>query len=177
MKSRVKIWTTALAVISLSSCAINHHHTPRPDTNEFDSIAQEFTSNKAISVINYQEDNTEHHYFGSPNQYHANYKTWTDTAKVILERELSARNAAIKASADQSIKLAIVDVQHVGTTNTFATHITLDAKLSNGYEKTYVGVNSVTTWGWNWKRQVDGAVMRAVAELLSDPQVVEFVSE
>ena len=178
MKNIAKIWVLTVAVISLSSCAINDYYTPNPDTHPLDPIAQEFKSNKILSLINGQKDDFEQLYFenwSGKRRSWANYHTWTNVAIQILNRELTARNATIDVNAEESIKLAIVDVRLIIHTVTAETQITLEANLSDGYSASYDGINSVSQFGWNAERQIDGAIMRAVAAMLSDPKVVEFV--
>lgn len=171
-----KIGLVFAVAILLSGCAINHHYTPKPDTHKLDPITQEFTSSISLSLINDQEDETEHLYRkAGAHRYHVNYNKWTDVAIQVLSRELAARNATIDENADKSIKLAVVSVQLISHAWTVETLITLDAKLSDGYTSSYVGRNSVTGFAYSYTRQTDGAIMRAVAAMLNDPKIVEFV--
>ncbi|MDH3760741.1 MAG: hypothetical protein OEU50_07125 [Gammaproteobacteria bacterium] len=180
MKTITNLCLIIAVAILLSSCAINHHYTPKPDTHPLDTITQEFTSNKTLSLFNEQKDNSEQLYYenwSGKQRYHANYLTWTDVAIQILNRELTARNATIDESAEESIKLAIVNVSAIADTTTVESQIKLRVNLSNGYSASYSGINSVVFLGWDSKRQIDGALMRAIAAMLSDPKVVDFLRE
>ena len=179
MKLIIKLLFTTTILVFLSSCAINTHYTPKPDTHSLDPIAQEFTSNKTLSVVNEQMDNSEQLYWenwSGKRRFHANHQKWTDVAIQVLNRELNARNATITEGTEDSIGLAIVNVKLIPHTATIESQVTLQVNLSNGYSESYLGINSVVFLGHDYKRQMDGAIMRAVAAMLSDPKVVAFVS-
>ena len=54
--------------------------------------------------------------------------------------------------------------------------ITMTAATGNGHSATYTGVNS-SAMAANTKRQIDGALMRVVVQLLSDPLIVEYLTK
>lgn len=160
---------------ALTACTNHQYLTPRPDTHALDPLPQEFKSDGPISLINSQSDASDHIFLSSgAARFHANYQAWTDVAIEILARELTARGSHVSDGQQRSIQLAVIAAHsEVGFVKT-ETQITVKATLSNGYTSTYTGMNNNVMGAVN-QRQIDGALMRAVAALLSDAKVVAFL--
>ncbi len=176
MKIVKQLGVVSICLIVLTGCSISHNYIPKSDTHKFDPIDYEFNSDKTLSLINNQPDETPQlHFEAGVHDFYANYNKWTDVAIQILERELTQRDATIRENAGDFIKVSIINAEALPEFWTFGARMTLEAELSNGYASTYTGV---TSSGWTtYSRSMDGALMRAVAAMLNDPEVIKFLSE
>ncbi len=156
------------SALSLAACATAY--TPSPD-RPFEAIAQEFTSNQQVTLRNAQPK-TEPETSGP---WSIDYHAWTDVAIQIAERELTKRGMTIVPNAKKTIDLAV----QFATTETgwvkITSTVTMTATTGGGHTATYTGVNSAAMAA-NTKRQIDGAMMRVVVQMLSDPLVVEYLT-
>lgn len=161
------------ALASLLGClgACATAYTPSPD-RPFEPIAQEFTSSQRVTLRNVQTK-TEPETSGP---WKIDYHAWTDVAIQIAKRELEKRGVQIVPDAQKTIDLAV----QFATTETgwvkITSTITMTAATGNGHSATYTGVNS-SAMAANTKRQIDGALMRVVVQLLSDPLIVEYLTK
>lgn len=166
-----------ITLVFLTGCVNHQYFTPRPDTHPLDPIENEFTSVSPLALANAQADESDHIFLSSGlARFHANYHDWTDVALQVLQRELVEREATISDTSDKKIELSIIEVSaFVGFVKT-ETEVILNVTLSNGYEGTYSGRNNNVMGAVN-QRQIDGAIMRSVAAMLNDPEIVKFISE
>ena len=106
---------------------------------------------------------------------HANYNAWTDVAIIIAERELTKRGMHVVKDAKKMLTMSIVSAHtEVGWAN-IATRIVMDVKTSDGYSATFTGINS-SGFVAMLPRQVDGALMRVVVQMLKDQRIVSFLT-
>ena len=170
-----KLGVVSFCLVVLTGC-VSYNYIPKPDTHKFDAIDNEFNSNKTLSLINNQPNDTPQlHFEAGANKFYANYNKWTDVAIQVLDRELTKRDATIRENAGDYIKVSIISAEALPKFWTFGAQMTLEAELSNGYSASYIGT---TSSGWTtYFRSMDGALMRAVAAMLNDPEVVKFLSE
>ena len=151
-----------------------HHYIPNPSTFKLDQI-NEFSSQNAISLINAQEssDDVLFLHFGA-HKYFGNLQKWTDTAIAITKRELADREMNIVEDSPKSLKLSIETAK--GTIGLYVARCetTLRAETGDGYVQTYKGDNRspVTIY-----RAADGAVMRAVVEMLRDEKIIAYLKK
>lgn len=154
---------------ALTACKVSY--TPSPD-RPFEPIAKEFTSNQRVTLRNAQPKSEPE----TSGPWKIDYHAWTDVAIQIAERELKKRGVTIAPDAPKTIDLAV----QFATTETgwvkITSTITMTATAGNGYTATYTGVNS-STMAADTKRQIDGAMMRVVVQLLSDPLVVDYLTK
>jgi hypothetical protein len=163
-----------LIVIIFVLAGCTHHYVPNAGTFRLDEI-REFSSENSIWLENAQIDsedllfatNMGHEFYGKLN-------TWTETAITITQRELSKRSMLVTASTSKKLKLSINSI--VGTFGFAVIRVetTLKAETSDGYENTYIGDNRSPATIY---RAADGAVMRAVAEMLRDSRIVDFLTK
>ena len=160
----------------MSGCAINHHVAPNPYTYPLDPII-DFKTNLSLNIINGQKNNTEQVFLTSgPNIWYADYQQWTDTAIKILEKELTRRGAIISKNSEQFIEILLRNANtDIGFFGKISHSVELDVKLGNGYTASYTGLNSNVMAGV-YKQQYDGLVMRAVAAMLNDRIVIDYIS-
>lgn len=161
-----------LSLILLAGCT--HHYVPKAGTFRLDEI-REFSSDNSIWLENAQT-NSEELLFATNmgHEFYGNLNAWTETAMTITQRELSKRGMLVTASTSKKLKLSIDSI--VGTFGFAVVRVetTLKAETSDGYVNTYIGDNRSPATIY---RAADGAVMRAVAEMLRDHHIVDFLTE
>lgn len=156
-----------LFLLALVGC--KSPYTPSPD-RPFEPIP-EFTSQASLSLANVQADESQHK-IGGP--FLANYKEWTDVAIQIADRELAARGMQIGPGGSRNLELSVTKARYRVGWVKITTDIELSVKAGNGYTATYTGVNS-SVLAAAPKRQIDGAMMRVVVEMLKDPELVAYL--
>lgn len=160
------------AAIGYGCAAKPYYYTPNPSTNKMDPII-EFSSNAEIALINNQPKVDEVLY-NSMFNLHANYNKWTDVAIQIIDREITKRGMKVAAPAPKSMKVAVTYAKTDVGINV-KTEIIMAVETDSGYKKEYVGKN-VSYGGGNVMRQTDGALMRVVAAMLNDPEIIKFLN-
>jgi len=158
-----------LLLVAIVGC--KSPYTPNPD-RPFEPIP-EFTSQASLSLVNVQEDTSQHPIGRS---FLANYKEWTDVAIQIADRELSKRGMQIGSDASRSLELSVTKARYRVGFVKITTDIEMSVKAGNGYTATYTGVNTAVLAAVP-KRQVDGAMMRVVVEMLKDPEIVAYLTQ
>jgi len=153
----------------LSACATSY--TPSPD-RPFEAIANEFTSSQRITLRNVQPK-TEPVTSGP---WKIDYHAWTDVAIRIAERELKKRGMTVVPDANKTLDLAVQFATTESGWVKITSTITMTAATGGGHSATYTGINS-SAMAADTKRQIDGAMMRVVVQLLSDPLVVEYLTK
>jgi len=175
MKKFIYYIVIATILLGLSGCTRIHNYTPNASTFKMDEI-KEFTTNNSVSLINVQmsTDNVQFAESGI-NKFQGNLKEWTNTAIEITKRELSKRNMIIK-DENPSKKLNLSIEMAKGTFGFFVirTEIKLLAETADGYKNIYIGDNRSPA---NLFRAADGAVMRAVTQMLNDPKIISYLKE
>jgi hypothetical protein len=161
-----------LVLLLIVGCT--HHYVPEADTFRLDDI-HEFSSKNSITLENAQ-DATEEMLFASTmgHDIYANLPAWTETAIAITQRELSKRDMHIADNQSKKLKLSVNTVKGTFRPLSMRVILTLSAETGDGYIGTYTGNNQSPA---NINRAADGAVMRAVAEMLRDRKIVEYLIE
>jgi len=161
------------ALLVIGGCS--HYYTPDP-SRPFEPI-DEFTSSASITLQNGQPSNTDELFFDptlNVHSYYANYNKWTDVAIEIAAREMTKRGMKVGTGAPKWIAMSVVGAHTDVGFIKIETDITMTVKTSTGYTATYVGRNS-SSMAADIPRQVDGALMRVVRDMLLDPQIVAFL--
>lgn len=155
----------------LSGCAHDDFYIPDA-SRPFEPIA-EFSSTHSVTLQNAQLS-TEQVNVNDDVHLYANLNAWTGVAIAIASRELKQRGLSIVGRAPKSITMSIESAKmDIGWT-TIETQIVMNVTTSDGYSATYVGKNS-SGMAAVVHRQIDGAVMRVVHEMLMDPHIVNFL--
>lgn len=155
--------------LAVAAAACASPYTPKPD-RPFEEIP-EFTARGTVTLTNSQSS-TEGVEIGGG--MIANLKEWTDIAILIAEREIGERGATIGPGGDKSLSLALTRVEYSVGWVTIETQIDMEVATGSGYRRTYTGRNSSAMMA-NPPRQVDGAMMRVVKEMLVDPEIVAYL--
>lgn len=162
----------AVVILSLlSGCTAAEIYTPRP-SRPFERIT-EFSSTNSISLQNGQPS-TEPVKVQGP--IYANLNAWTDVAIEIASRELKKRGLTIVSGAPKTITMSVESANTEAPFFKVETDITMEVRTSDGYSATYIGRNSSAMVA-AIHRQIDGAMMRAVHEMLMDPRIVAFLAK
>lgn len=157
---------------TLAACA--RHFVPDPDV-PFETIPA-FTSSNGVLLQNAQSSAEPYPLvLSSRGRYYANRKEWTDVAIQIAARELTHRGMSLDDKSSRTLKLSIESVVTETGTAMIETRIEMKMETGSGYSATYVGRNSSALVSM-YERQVSGALMRVVAEMLKDPQVVAYLT-
>lgn len=163
-----------LVAIVSSGCVSVKYYTPAPDTHQLDEIS-EFTGSATVTLINNQP-NEEEQLYHKQSKYHANYRAWTDVAMQIVQRELETRGFTVQDDGDKTLSMSIIHVLTETGWTQIQTQVTMKAETGSGYNSDFIGRNH-SVMAANLKRQADGAVMRAVAAMLSDPAIAAYLAE
>jgi len=105
-------------------------------------------------------------------KYMGDLKKWTDTAVRLMKSELQKRGFSIRdcGKGTKELRLAITNAQIVAAMGSKC-NLELHLKAGNGYTGNYIGNNSSFTYD----RASDGAVTRAVAAILNDRKIIEYL--
>uniref|UniRef100_UPI004048AA44 hypothetical protein n=1 Tax=Aliarcobacter sp. TaxID=2321116 RepID=UPI004048AA44 len=164
-----------LLIIGLSGCTRILKYTPNDSTFKMDPI-QEFSSNNSVSLINGQESTNDVE-FASKGiaKFTGNLQEWTNIAIQITKRELSKRNMIVTVEdPSKKLKLSIETVKGTFGAWVVRTEIRLTVETGDGYKNSYIGDNRSPA---SLNRASDGAVMRAVASMLNDPNIISYLKE
>ena len=168
----MKILKLLLAgIILLLFCGCASEYTPKTSV-AFDAI-HEFSARGSVNLINGQPSTERDFFF---RKYYANPNEWTNLAIEIASRELTKRGISVRSGVPKSLTLSVesakTDVGWVKITS----DITMIARASNGYTKTYTGEDFSIMMG-NPRTEMDTALMKVVAAMLDDPQIVAFLTK
>lgn len=161
-----------LLTLLLGACASPTPYTPDPG-RPFEAIAAEFHSTNTVVLENAQpatgpvESKCEH--------WLIDYSAWTDVAITITQRELTARGMTVGASSARRLKLSVESASTDVGWWTIASEIVMRVETGDGYTATFKGLNS-SAFAANPERQIDGAMMRVVVAMLSDPRIVAYLT-
>lgn len=163
----------AVLAITLISASCVHHYTPRSSTYDLDAI-DEFTSPDAIAIINGQPSDEDflvveagiHEHFGKLSE-------WTEAAVEVTERELAERGMQVTDAAQKRLTLTITTASSEFGMWVIRTVTYLKVETGNGYTQVYTGDNRSPS---DLMRSIDGAIMRSVAEMLRDPEIVDYLT-
>ena len=145
-------------------------YTPSPD-RPFEAIP-EFRSSHQVTLTNAQPSTEE----VAGGHWAVNRHAWTDVAITIAQRELTARGMTVAAGAPKVLKLSVESANTASGWVKISSEIVMSVETGGGYKATYTGRNS-SAMAANLERQIDGAMMRVVVEMLKDPAIVKYLSE
>jgi hypothetical protein len=163
-----------ILLVLLVTVGCTHHYVPNASTFRLDDI-HEFSSKNSIWLENAQTDSEDLLFATNMgHEFYGNLKGWTETAMAIAERELSKRGMLVTGSTPKKLKLSISSIKGTFGFAVIRVETTLNVETSDGYVNTYIGDNRSPATIY---RAADGAVMRAVAEMLRDGNIVDFLSK
>ena len=152
-----------LSVVLLFAAACSSPpYTPKGDL-PFEPIP-EFKTKHTIELENAQPSVTP---VEIGDGWRANYNAWTGVAIEIATRELDKRGARFGPGSERRLKLSVTRAHYEAG----VAEIELRVETGDGHRAIYTGKNTPA----DEDRPIDGAVMRAVVQLLKDPQVVNHL--
>jgi hypothetical protein len=133
----------------------------------------EFSSTSSVSLQNGQNSKES---ANVTTGVYANLNAWTDVAMEIASRELKKRGLVVTGGALKTITMAIQSAKSERGWTDMETQISMHVTTSDGYSANYIGRNSSAVSAI-LHRQIDGAMMRVVREMLIDPHIVAFLTK
>ena len=166
-----KLTNATLVVLLCAGCATTYE--PDPSTYELEAIP-EFRGSVGVGLSNLT---TSSEVFLSSNGFERWYgdpRGFADAAIALIGRELESRGFRIEANAERTLDIAVTTLQGETSAGGFAFRVGLELRVRtrDGGERTFAGSNRSTYFA----RAADGAVMRAATALLSDPEVVAYLT-
>lgn len=162
-------------LLSLSSSGCRHHYIPDLDrilTEEFPP----YRSSNSVSLLNGHSPITEESIlFTRVTRVYGNLFDMTEAAIQVAARELQRRGMTISPDGSRSLTLSVNEVEFGGTNSTIHTNVSMHVESGNGSSQVFVGKNWSVLVG-SLDRQIDGAIMRAVVAMLSDPEVISYLT-
>jgi hypothetical protein len=165
----VNLFLIGFILIGFSGCAT--YYQPSAELQIINTA--EFSSTNSLTLINGQPS-TEQVLFYS--RGYANLNAWTDVACAIIQRELTSHDLKVVKGASKTITLSIKSAKTEVGMHVARSHISMSAKTSDGYSATYVGRDMSAGGYANPSGQMDTALVRAIGELLNDPQMIKFLT-
>ncbi len=167
-----KILLTTLAVAFQLGCTTPY--TPRVYPT-LDAIP-EFSGSTAIAITNGQPSTEPMPYASQgARTWTADLHEWTDVAIALTEREVVERGFTVAEGSERALELSVETASlEIGWAVSNA-EVTMRATTSDGTSAVYVGVNE-SGRPINLIGLADGALMRAVAAMLSDEKIVAFLT-
>ncbi len=159
-----------LIIAVLSGCATDY--VPKLDTHPMDPII-EFVGPGSVSLINNQPTTEKVEVF--KNLVFVDYQKWTSAAIQIIERECKQRHITIDPNARKTLKIAVKEVQFVLGWVQVQSHVVMHVETSSGYSKEFIGRNHAIMAA-NRHTLLDGAMMRVVAAMLNDPEIIRYLT-
>ena len=165
----------AAVLLSLSSTGCRHHYIPDLDripTEEFPP----YQSSNSVSLLNGHPPITEESIlFTRVTRVYGNLFDMTEAAIQVGTRELRRREMVISPDSSRSLTLSINEVEFGGTSSTVHTNVSMHVESGSGSSQVFVGKNWSVLVG-SLDRQIDGAIMRAVVAMLSDPEIISYLT-
>jgi hypothetical protein len=164
-----KLFLIGVSLLCFSGCSFFHYKPS--DSHPFEEI-QEFSSKNSVTLINGQSTE-KGRFFGLR---YANFNAWTDVAISIAERELTKRGLSVVKDAPKTLIMSIESANSGTGPITITSQIVMLVKTSDGYSATYTGEDRSVIIGLP-HRQMSTALMRVVANMLNDPQIISFLTK
>ena len=166
-----------LAAIScvLAAAGCTHAYTPNA-SSRMEAISPEFTATGEIALKNAQpSDQAVVFMRNMGSKFATSLRACTDVAITIARRELAARGMHSSDGAGKTLSLSVDSLEtQVGAVK-IQTQLVLHVTTGDGYSTKYVAENDSQMMA-NIPRQCNGAIMRGVKAMLSDPKIVEYLT-
>jgi len=166
---RFKLSLASTVLLLFCGCATEY----QPKTTvDFDEI-HEFSGKGAVNLINGQPSTERAFFF---RKFYANPNDWTNLAIKIAGRELTKRGIIVRSDTPKSLTLSIETAKSQAGWVKITSDITMIVRAGDGYTRTYTGEDSSVMMG-NPRTEMDTALMRVVAAMLNDPQIVAYLTK
>lgn len=169
------IFALFFLMLPLLFSACSHVVYPRgPIPVDMDKVGP-INSGKVVSLVNAQTESklTLVAVQGS-DKFFADFKQWSDFIVVQLGTELEKRGVRVKPEGDYVFKVSVPNLRFFWGTWSIRCIVNVQVERKDGkWAKTYEGNNA----GQNINRAIDGAVHRAIAAIISDPDFQRALAE
>lgn len=145
-----------------------------------DGMTPAFTGNSSITLINDQESlgkNRKPDFIGRVvnTDYYADLKKWTATAISLTKSELEKRGFRVEDKQDKSLKFCISSTTLDHAFFQIRVIVYLIVETGDGYINEFIG-NNASRWSSPYIA-CDGAITRAVGEMLSDETILAYITQ
>lgn len=149
-----------------------HYYTPKQYPLK-PGMVEKLRTNQPVTIVNDQPD-TENKIIGGQggHKWLGNLNQWTDTAIRLLKSEFEKRDITVVENSPKVLYLKINDANFYWGFFQIRCILYLTARTGGGYENEFKGNNAS---GWTIYRAADGAVTRAVAAMLNDHKIREYL--
>jgi len=158
-------------VLFLTGCT--HTYVPRESEYKTDTIPMY----KVGSLVEFKngQPNTEEVLYAENmgHDFLANLHDWTDKAIAIADRELAERGSKTAGKSGHTLTLRVSKVKVTTGGWGFRGKLTLDAVTGSGLAKSFEGEAPAA----NLYNASSGALAAAVTKMLSDPQIIQYLSQ
>ena len=149
-----------------------HYYVPRQYPLKLEMIP-EFKGNQPIGIQNaYTASNIV--FLGSQggHKWMGDLQKWTDTAVGLLKAELGKRNVVATENTQKELKLTVTNAKVYFGFSVIRCIVYLKVETGDGYTREFEGNNPSP---WTLYRACDGAITRAVAAMLNDDMILNYI--
>jgi len=149
-----------------------HYYVPQQYPLKLEMIP-EFKGNQPISVKNTHTSNNIV-LLGSQggHKWMGDLQKWTDTAVGLFKSELGKRDVIITEDAQKELKLTVTKANIYWGFAAIRCIVYLKVETGDGYTREFEGNNPSP---WTLYRACDGAITRAVAAMLNDDMILNYI--
>ena len=163
---------TLSALLIFTGCS-TIYYVPDPTTFKFDETP-DFSSSQNISLVNIQESSENLLLFNNHgHKFYGNLQQWTDVAIAITNRELSKRGMSVAENSSKTLEMSIISVRPRKASWHFRTNVELKVVAGNGYTSNYISEGPSPLLN----RSFDAAVIRSVAAMLKDDNIIKYLTQ
>jgi hypothetical protein len=185
MRCILRHLSVAILLTFLSACG-KGTYTPNITSDFNDAGIPKFTSNNEVVLLAGQAA-AEPLFFWREGGYKSHYTDLQSCTNVVVattKRELSKRGMRMTEKGERTLKMTVTNIESYGTPflanggASFDTSVELDVQAGNGYSKKYFSkFQSWVAITVDPSFQFDAALGIAVADMLSDPKIVEYLTK
>lgn len=167
----------ALCALGFTACATTMQtYAPKASIPFEKTKILQFASDKPVTLINAQPSTELVDVLKlGQTQWQADRHVWTDVVIEVAGKELADHGMRVVPNSPKTLRLAVESVHSVAGFHN-ETQLVLSVTTADGYARSYTGINS-SGGAAIFSRQWDGAIMRAVAEMLRDPKLVDYLQK
>ncbi len=164
--------------ISLTTGCISHHYDPTGYILIAPETLPAVTIKNSVTLINNQPSDEEIFIYNlGAHQWYANLHLWTDEAIKALAQAIESRGGKIVENSDKVIKVSVAEAKADTNmwTGSSTFYVTIEYETGNHIRKKITGSQYAHPFFSTWP--LDRATERAVRDLLSDKEIVNYLNE
>jgi len=137
-----------------------------------DAAAQLVKQQQSVALNNAYKTETQVGIYSGTRDWQGDLQQYTETAITLLGREMTKKGTDLSPQSAKTITLRVRDV-HANPGWVIRSDLVLEAQYGDGTNSTIASENTSPSDAW---RAVDGAIMRAVSQLLRDDKFLAYVN-